>query len=861
MAKVFISYHHDDRALALDLRRYLVEHSVPPVDVFLDDDIPPGAEWSEVLEQRLAAASFVVVLLPATDRTAVRAELQRARELQQQDRLRIIPIRLKDRHLPLGMRIDVGTIEYLELAPEQPHVTFEHVLQEVIAAAALEDALRSAGSDYHKASAVFRQLELLPSWRARARSLMASYWDREALALALKADRDKSVLAWLQAATLEPSEQRRTQAADLLGADGSVLEATFRRPHESRNLIGRLAKSLFTGDLATLLTRYLPLVPSGDIAVSDDGLWVAACWDDGDDAFVWRRSGELVARLTHEGPVLAVAISPDGGTVATGSGDGTAGLWRSVDGATLIRPLRHRHAVLDVTFSPDGVLIATASGSVVQLWRVATGEASGPPIQHPQRVLSVAFDSDGRTLATQSLDGMRRWRVGDEAPITADDDFKGAAVVFDGELDHVVARALRSNATWRSLAGDPGEQAVFAHQGYVTALAIGNDGQHVVTGGSDHAAQLWSKNGTPRGPALRHGGAVTAVALSADATTVWTQSKDSTVRRWRVDHLDARADAMRHPPRVTSTWLAPDARTVVSSADDGSVRVWNVEESSGIGPAIAVDAPVDAISAADDHSAILTLRRSKGPLLWIVEGGSTRSHPCANQATRAALSPDGQIIVAAEARSARLCRATNGEPFGAVIEHRDEITALQFSRDGMLVLTGSSDHSGRAWSAATGEPAGAPLAHGAAVRAIDATADREFAATAASGEVRLWRLATGTGLGEPIRHQEKVMAVRFSIDGTWLITATSQWIFWFSFDGSCAEPRAARFLPGWLLGPDSIRSDRTEPSWVHAVLARGAAISVRVMKPFEPDTAPLDGDATALLGEWQTRLAWAPRLP
>jgi len=66
------------------------------------------------------------------------------------------------------------------------------------------------------------------------------------------------------------------------------------------------------------------------------------------------------ARLTHEGEVYAVAFSPNGELVATGSWDNTARIWRTDTGEETAR-LTHEGPVYAVAFSPNGELVATGS--------------------------------------------------------------------------------------------------------------------------------------------------------------------------------------------------------------------------------------------------------------------------------------------------------------------------------------------------------------------------------------------------------------------------------------------------------------------------------------------------------------------
>jgi WD40 repeat protein len=75
----------------------------------------------------------------------------------------------------------------------------------------------------------------------------------------------------------------------------------------------------------------------------------------------------------HQGQVNAVAFSPDGKTILTGSVDGKARLWDVSMGRPIGQPLTHQDAVWAVAFSPDGKTILTGSADrTARFWDVAT---------------------------------------------------------------------------------------------------------------------------------------------------------------------------------------------------------------------------------------------------------------------------------------------------------------------------------------------------------------------------------------------------------------------------------------------------------------------------------------------------------
>lgn len=81
--------------------------------------------------------------------------------------------------------------------------------------------------------------------------------------------------------------------------------------------------------------------------------------------------------MTHDGPVLSVACSPDGKTLASwgkkqnsGSKEKTIRLWDVQTGKERAT-LKHTDTVYSVAFSPDGKTLASGSrDKMIKLWDI-----------------------------------------------------------------------------------------------------------------------------------------------------------------------------------------------------------------------------------------------------------------------------------------------------------------------------------------------------------------------------------------------------------------------------------------------------------------------------------------------------------
>jgi len=110
------------------------------------------------------------------------------------------------------------------------------------------------------------------------------------------------------------------------------------------------------------------------VAFSPDGKWVATGSYDRTARVMEAATGKEVSRLAHQGRVFAVAFSPDGKWVATGSGDNTARVMDAATGKEVSR-LAHQGFVSAVAFSPDGKWVATGSwDKTARVMDAATGK-------------------------------------------------------------------------------------------------------------------------------------------------------------------------------------------------------------------------------------------------------------------------------------------------------------------------------------------------------------------------------------------------------------------------------------------------------------------------------------------------------
>ena len=270
--------------------------------------------------------------------------------------------------------------------------------------------------------------------------------------------------------------------------------------------------------------RALAISPDGQTAVTGSFDSTAIRWS------LTRNAAEQVLRF-HADAVNAVVLLRDG-RAATAGADGRIAIWTPGNAQPDAVLEGHTAPIVALAVSPDGATLASASwDQTIRLWPLAGGAArllEG----HTQNVNGVAFAPDGRALVSVSYDqSVRIWPLSGGPPtvVAMPSPLNAVAIGSNGEI-----AAGGADGRVYFLTGD-GSRAgdVAAGPRPVISLAISPDGTLAAAasiGGSvaviDRKTRELAR--TLVGPGLP----VWSVAFMPDSRTRLTGGADSIIRRW-----------------------------------------------------------------------------------------------------------------------------------------------------------------------------------------------------------------------------------------------------------------------------------------------------------------------------------------
>ena len=435
--------------------------------------------------------------------------------------------------------------------------------------------------------------------------------------------------------------------------------------------------------------------------------------------------------------VLALAFSPDGTKLASGSKDTTVRLWDINNHESRILQ-KHTGWTNVLAFSPNSKMLASGSvDKTVQLWDTTTGERLATLTGHVNGITALAFSADGTTLASASADGgIRFWQTGTGAPlpphITGHTESVRAATFFD-ESSTLVSVAFNGEITfWHPKTSQKSTIHTAGHQDWLATLAFSPDGTKLASvraWGSvifrpSFNRALWSAGSSIRLTDVSTGIELailtdiktpSRLTFSPDGKTVAFDSEGKKIHLWNTETgdelnillVDREAD-IHNMPHVTALEFSPNGAMLASATNQGGIQTWNV----ATGKALAVFAKS---TAQENHAYILALCFSPdGTLLatasydliriWDVDTGNTllsinpEEDPRGNTWTyrihpeSLVFSPDGTILISGLVGGAiQLWEVTTGDRITVLDGHTQKVETLAFSSDNETLISTGAD--------------------------------------------------------------------------------------------------------------------------------------------------------------------------
>jgi WD40 repeat protein len=554
--------------------------------------------------------------------------------------------------------------------------------------------------------------------------------------------RDAHTLAPVATLTLPfpPSAQQAPDiphASILIAPDGRTAYCAYR--------VFDLARSFAKAPGATYLARWS--LPDGRLLstkrIADGAVLAVRLTDAGarllvvDAHSVSTFDANSVRRLSKvaitpaPAEVSAVAISPDGGTVAVGSPTGQ--VW-FVDPATgHARPGTGAPgtAVTSLTYSSDGRAVAgTGTGNTVIVWDPQTARPAQVLTAPAEQVQYVAFNPDRTTLYTSSLGGVllawdltgersfgRRFPLGQGSPCcralvppapplaVSPDGSTFAVRLGTSTVGLFSARTLRQRASFT--VGPKGSM--------VTALAWSPSRPVLAVAGYSGLVQLWRVDGTPR--------LVRSLTGLPDAIQALTFSHDG--------QLLAASDS------GTITGAASQTGTLAQHGKYGAgLAIWWASNGKqavpqpdlGVGPS-----PYGALAFSRDGKLLAASSPDGSVLLLDPTTGQARQtlHPLgADDTVSLAFAPDQTLATGTAGGIVQLWNPVSGKQIaGPVPVAAGPVTSIAFDPTGQrFATTGGQDGTVKLWANSTLQQEGTALTtdQGAATTAAFEPAGKEL---------------------------------------------------------------------------------------------------------------------------------------
>ncbi len=423
--------------------------------------------------------------------------------------------------------------------------------------------------------------------------------------------------------------------------------------------------------------------------------------------------------------IRGLAFTQDGKTLASGSEDKTVILWNTKNGAERATLRGHEEWVTAVVFSVDGKIVASGdTDGVIKVWDVSTGNERATLRGHKNTINALAFAPKGSLpyagcLASGSADGtIRFWNPSNGQEL---------ATFTAGHTEWVKAVAFAEDGITLASA---------AHNGTVDVWSLVTRREFTtLTAGHSDLAELATFSTDGRFFVTRGYNGPIAFDPSGWGSRYSFKGRGSMQLLEVVTDEELPGPWQQVADTISAFKFSPDGKVLASRGPREDVRVWDIKTGTELSR-INVGSPFPRQLMFSPDSTLLAVYGIHGiPLVWDIDAGHQFPAFTDERAWSLAFSPDDTTLALGHRNSITLWNVTKtGMQAHSVISdnHRQFSDILIFSPDGKTLLDSK-------WSEA---------------------------------RIQLWDVDTGRSLGTLSGHTEPIETLVFSHDGKTLASGS-----------------------------------------------------------------------------------------
>ena len=318
------------------------------------------------------------------------------------------------------------------------------------------------------------------------------------------------------------------------------------------------------------------------------------------------RTNQLIRRLEgHPGIIYALAFSPNGKIVASGSGDNTITFWEPKSGALVKSLFGHKRKVTAIAFSGDSQLLVSGSeDDTVKIWNVADWRLERTITSFTAGVggiKAVAISPDKRFVISGGGTRIQVW-------------------------DTATGNKISTLETHESHSGPGphGETMTWCCGSDVLALAYSPDGSLIVSTHDDETIKFWDpEKAEPTRVIKGRFPDVQSVAFSPDGKMIATGYHEGKARvdLWSVQTGELIGSLDKDSDYVQSISFSGDGKLIVTSDIGGDLKLYNVKTGKLVREFKQPYSQGDRVSFSPDGKYFVSGGENQNIMLWEVQTG------------------------------------------------------------------------------------------------------------------------------------------------------------------------------------------------------------------------------------------------